>query len=211
MTHLSMDSLLSLREPGTEPGSAAAREHLNQCSECQAELDRLHQRVARLKALPNLRPSRDRWPETAARFRAERLRRRIRRVGMAGLAAAASVVLAVTLRPAGHPEEPGTVATTQLTSPAAPSQISQAMERSRTLENALNDYHPDGRVLDGRTGQIAQELEDRIAALDRELEMTELSREQPRDDDLLRLWRERVGLLDALVDVHVTHASNAGL
>jgi hypothetical protein len=28
---------------------------------------------------------------------------------------------------------------------------------------------------------------------------------------VLRLWRERVGLLDALMDVHVTRASNAGL
>ena len=89
MTHLSMDTLLSLREPGTEPGVAAAHEHLNECSLCQAELHRLHQRVARLKALPTLRPSRDRWPETAARFRAERLRRRTRRVGFAGLAVAA--------------------------------------------------------------------------------------------------------------------------
>ena len=212
MTHLSIDSLLSLREPGSEPGSAAAREHLNQCSECQAELDRLHQRVARLKALPTLRPSRDRWPETAARFRAERLRRRNRRVGLAGLAAAASVVLAVTLTPTRHPDEPGASAASQITQPSGPSPINQAMERSRNLENALNDYHPEGRVLDGRTGQIAQELEDRIAALDRQLEMTELSPEQqPRDDELLRLWRERVGLLDALVDVHVTHASNAGL
>jgi hypothetical protein len=28
---------------------------------------------------------------------------------------------------------------------------------------------------------------------------------------LLELWRERVGLLNALVDVHVTRASNVGL
>ena len=34
---------------------------------------------------------------------------------------------------------------------------------------------------------------------------------QARDAQLLQLWRERVGLLDALVDVHVTRASNAGL
>ena len=47
VTHLSMETLLSLRERGTEPGAAAAREHLNECSQCQAELDRLHQRVAR--------------------------------------------------------------------------------------------------------------------------------------------------------------------
>lgn len=199
MTHLSMELLLSLREPGTEPGTAAAREHLSQCSDCQAELHRLHQRVARLKALPTLRPSRDRWPETAARFRAERLRRRKRQIGLAGLAAAASVVLALTLTPKSQAPEPGS------------NQITQVMERSKALENALSDYNPEGRVLDGRTAQMAQALEDRIARLDRQLEMTELSPEQPQDEELLRLWRERVGLLDALVDVHVTHASNAGL
>jgi uncharacterized protein YdcH (DUF465 family) len=199
MTHLSMEALLSLREPGTEPGVAAAREHLNECSACQAELHRLHQRVARLKALPTLRPSRDRWPETAARFRAERLRRRTRRVGFAGLAVAASVALAVTVVDRPQPVETN------------PNQINQAMERSQALESALSEYNPEARVLDGRTARIAQELEDRIARLDRQLEMTELSQEQARDQELLRLWRERVGLLDALVDVHATRASNAGL
>jgi hypothetical protein len=41
--------------------------------------------------------------------------------------------------------------------------------------------------------------------------MAELLERQTRDQQLLKLWRERVGLLDALVDVHVTHASNVGL
>jgi hypothetical protein len=199
MTHLSMEALLSLREPGTEPGVAAVREHLNECSVCQTELRRLDQRVARLKALPTLRPSRDRWPETAARFRAERLRRRTRQVGFTGLAMAASVALAVTVLDRPQPAETN------------PNQINQAMERSQALETALSEYNPEGRVLDGRTARIAQELEDRIARLDRQLEMTELSPKQARDQELLRLWRERVGLLDALVDVHVTRASNAGL
>jgi len=199
MTHLSMEALLNLREPGTEPGVAAAREHLNECSVCQAELHRLDQRVARLKALPALRPSRDRWPETAARFRAERVRRRTRQVGFAGLAAAASVALAVTVVDRPQPVETN------------PNQINQAMERSQALESALSEYNPEARVLDGRTARIAQELEDRIALLDRQLEMTELSPKQARDQELLQLWRERVGLLDALVDVHATRASNAGL
>jgi hypothetical protein len=199
VTHLSMEDLLALREPGVEPGVAASREHLNECPQCQAELHRLDQRVARLKALPTLRPGRDRWPETAARFRAERGQRRNRRVGIAGLAVAASVALAVAIGNRSVEPEPGA------------SQIGQVMERSQALENALSDYNPEGRVLDGRTAGIAQELEDRIARLDRQLEMTELVPEQTRDQELLRLWRERVGLLDALVDVHVTRASNAGL
>ena len=200
MNHLSMDTLLSLREPGREPGAAAAAEHLDQCPHCRAELDRLHQRVARLKALPPLRPGRDRWPETAARFRAERARRRMRLAGLGGLAAAASVALALAIgRPASTPADPTT------------EELQEAMIRSQALETALGAYNPDARVLDGRTARMAQELEDRIARVDRELEATELLPQQAPDQDLLRLWRERVGLLDALVDVHVTRASNAGL
>lgn len=199
MTHLSMDSLVSLREPGNEPGQAAARDHLNQCAHCQAELQRLHQRVARLKALPTLRPSRDRWPETKARFRADRRRRRTRAVGLTALATAAGVAIAIGLGGLSRPAD------------ATAEQLNQAMERSQVLESAISEYNPAGRVLDGRTARIAGELEDRIARVDRQLEATELSRQQATDRDLLRLWRERVGLLDALVDVHVTRASNAGL
>ena len=199
MTHLSMDALVSLREPGSEPGHAAAREHLDQCPHCQAELQRLHQRVARLKALPTLRPSRDRWPETKARFRADRRRRRTRVVGLTGLALTASVAIAIAVGDLSRPAD------------ATAEQLNQAMERSQVLESALSEYNPGGRVLDGRTARIAGELEDRIARVDRELEVTELLRQQATDRDLLKLWRERVGLLDALVDVHVTRASNAGL
>jgi len=192
-----METLVSLREPGSEPGQAAAREHLNECAHCQAELQRLHQRVARLKALPTLRPGRDRWPEARARFTAERSRRRIRVIGLTGLAMGAAASLAIAVGDLARPADP------------TPDQLSQAMQRSQVLESALNDYNPGGRVVDGRTARIAGELEDRIARVDRQLEATAL--QQAADRDLLKLWRERVGLLDALVDVHVTRASNAGL
>jgi hypothetical protein len=195
-----MDALLALREPGAEPGTATAREHLDRCGQCQLELDRLHQRVARLKALPSLRPGRDRWPETAARVRAERRRHRNRLIGFSGLAAAASLALAL----AGPTVVPST--------PKPNSQeLQQVMVRSQALETALSEISPENGVIDGRTAQMAQELEDRIARVDRALEVTELAPEQTTDQDLLKLWRERVGLLDALVDVHVTRASDAGL
>jgi hypothetical protein len=200
MSHLPIETLVALRERGTEPGEAAAREHLDACPLCRAEFERLHQRVARLKALPALRPSRERGPAVLSQVRAERRRRRLRSGGLAGLAAAASVALALgvsSLRPA----QPG----------LDPAQIQQAMARSQVLESALDRIDPRSRVLDGQTAGIAQELEDRIARVDRELEMAELMEQQARDAQLLRLWRERVGLLDALVDVHVTRASNVGL
>jgi hypothetical protein len=200
MNHLTMEALVSLREPGLEPGDTAAQDHLNHCPHCQGELDRLHQRVARLKALPSLRPPRDHWVPVAERVQAERRLHRRRSAGLAGLAAAASIALAVAL---------GTL-TSRGASPDS-SEIAQAMERSQALESALDRYNPESRVLDGRTARFAQELEDRIARVDRELEVAELLERQARDSQLVRLWRERVGLLDALVDVHVTRASNAGL
>ena len=46
--------------------------------------------------------------------------------------------------------------------------------------------------------------------MDRELEVADLWAAGP-EPQVLQLWRERVGLLDALMDVHVTRASNAGL
>ncbi|MGH7497217.1 MAG: hypothetical protein ACREL3_00010 [Gemmatimonadales bacterium] len=199
MTHLTLENLVAMRDPGTEPGDAAAEEHLRGCAPCRAELERLHQRVARLKALPALRPARDQWSPVATRVRAERRRRRSRIGGLAGLAIAASVALAMVI--SGPSRGVGSAAR----------EIEQAMERSQALESALSQYNPEGRVLDGRTAGIAQELEDRIARVDRELEMADLLQRQTREEQLLRLWRERVGLMDALVDVHVTRASNVGL
>jgi hypothetical protein len=101
--------------------------------------------------------------------------------------------------------------------PAAPAtsseqELSSLMQRSRALEAAIGAYDPDARVLDGRTSRVASDLEDRIADVDRRLERTELAAPPGAGGpDVMQLWQERVGLLDALVDVHVTRASNVGL
>ncbi len=196
MTHLTMAQLVALREPGSDLGDAMARRHLDGCPTCQAELERLHQRVARLKALPTLRPPRDRWPEVQTRLRNDRRRQRRQWLGLGGLVLAASVTLAVVVEPEKA---------------SAESAISEAISLSQQLEDVLQSYNPDARVLNGRTERIASALEERIAAIDWQLEMTELLENQAREDASLRLWRERVGLLDALVDVRVTRASNVGL
>ncbi len=203
MTHLTIEQLVALREPGLEPGDQAARAHLDSCEACRDDFDRLHQRVARLRALPVLRPARDHWLAIDARLAAERRafrRQRIRRIGFAGVAAAASVALVVAVGGVRGPEPA-----------AATTEISRAMERSRALEEAIDFYNPGARVLDGRTARVAQDIEERIAALDQELELLDVTPDVSREFRQLELWRERVGLLDALVDVHVTRASNVGL
>lgn len=200
MNHLSMEQLVALRGPGTEPGMAEARRHVETCELCRDELDRLHQRVARMKALPSLPSPRDAWPAIRRRVADDRHHRRTRWMSIAGTAMAASILLAVVVRDISRPDT--------LSATAA---IDTAKAQSRALESTILRYNPEARVVDGRTARIAAELEDRIADLDQQLEVTQMREGQTRDQQLLQLWRERVNLLDALVDVHVTKASNVGL
>lgn len=207
MTHLTMDQLLALREPGLEPGANAARSHLDTCAICQAESDRLHQRVARLRALPTLRPSRSRLPDIRRTLQIDRRRRLIRWGTLGGLAAAASLAAVLLVPRAG-----GTAATAG--DPADPlAELQLAKLRSQELETALSELDFNVRSLDGRTATLAARLEDQLGLLDHRIQLTgQLVTPAPqRMGEELKLWRERVGLLGALMDIHLTRARYAGL
>jgi hypothetical protein len=201
--HCTLEQLVALREAdaATEPGHAEAREHLAACDACRAEADRLEQRVARLKALPVLVPSRDRYAGVEARLMKERRIRRVRWAGLGGLATAASVVGLLVLQNAFQPQ-----------AAAGAENLENVMSESRALEGELARLNPDGRAMDLVTAQVAGELKTRIAALDERIQAAAVP-VGPRspDDQLIELWRERVGLMDALVDVHLTGASQVGL
>ena len=201
MTHLTMEQLLALREPGLEPGVQGWRDHAEACELCRAELDRLDQRVARLRALPTLLPTRNRFAEVRARAVADRRRRRFTMASLGGLALAASVALAVVLAPRlGN----------DTASLAEQRELEDIIARSQSLEGAIEAYNPEQRVTDGRTAVVAASLEERLARVDRELQLVDFMDQRVRQDEALRLWRERVGLLNALVDVHVTRARAVG-
>jgi hypothetical protein len=196
MTHLNLEQLLALREPGLEPGVQGWRDHAAACELCRAELERLDQRVARLRSLPVLKPARNRFAEIQRRTRTLRFRRRLLLVALGGFAAAATVALAVVL------SSRSTVSARL----AEQRELDSIIARSQQLENVIQDYNPDRRVTDGRTAVVAASLEDRVALVDRQLELVNLMDQRGRSQEALRLWRERVGLLDALVDVHATGA-----
>ena len=198
MTHLTMEQLLAIREPGLEPGVQGWRDHAEVCELCRAELDRMDQRVARLRALPTLRPARNRFSEIQSRAQRGRLRRRLLVLSLGGLALAATVALAVVLAP-----KLGAGPSAQV---AEQRELDDIIARSRQLEGVIEDYDPDRRVTDGRTAVVAASLEDRLARVDRQLQLVNLMDQRMRPQEALRLWRERVGLLDALMDVHATGA-----
>ena len=199
--HLSMELLIAVRDGDrSEPGYAAARQHADGCAACRTELDRLHQRTAQLRALAILEPAHSAFPAVRQRLEADRRHRWQRRLSWAGLAAAASLVLTVVgfdlLRPARLD---------------ASAQLDSAMSRSQLLEQALEAYRPDQRVLDSRTAELVITIEDRIADVDARLARVASRDPRARLTEQVELWQERVGLMSALVDVHLSKATNVGL
>lgn len=202
MTHLTMEQLVALRDPGVEPGVGASREHLVACPECQGEFERLEQRAAKLRALPTLKPGRDLFGAVRVVAARERRQRQMKRFAIGGLALAASVTLAVMVA-----KRPG-LQDRQLV--AADPELAEMMSQSRQLEQALEGFDQDRSVVDGRAVGITTTLEDRLARIDRQIEVVNLMDPAAREVQMIKLWRERVGLLDALVDVHLTGARYVG-
>lgn len=194
MMHCTMDDFGALR---AGEGSVWARRHITTCLECQKELEALYQRVAQLKALPSLRPPRDRWPAVRSVLRAERSRKRRTWGAWTGsLAAAAAITGILLLRPSGADHG------------ALHAELSQAKQQSATLEDSLQQYDIDGRVLSGHAAAVVAELEDRISALDGTLAQAD---QGVQDAELVKLWQERVGLMRELVNARATRARYVGL
>jgi hypothetical protein len=192
MMHCTMDDVVAVRDG---EGSVWARQHLNECARCAAELEALYQRVAQLKALPPCHAARDRWPAVRDAVLSARAERRRRWIG-SGLAAAAAVAGVMVFGPltgnTGVAEE-----------------LARAKQASAQLESALQDYDPDGRVMSGREAELTARLEDQIAALDGRL--AQLDGSPSPAAELVDLWRQRVNLMQQLVEVRITRAKYVGL
>ncbi len=191
--HCTMDDLVAVRDG---EGSAWARRHLEDCAACRAELDALYQRVAQLKALPALRPPRDRWDVVRGELLGTQQRRR-RVWGTMSLAAAAAVAGLIVFRPWSGGN-------------TLHAELSQAKQRCSTLESALQQYDADGRVVSGRSAALAAQLEDQIALLDGQLSQPTAGNRTP-EAQLVNLWKQRATLMQQLYQVRVTRVSYVGL
>jgi hypothetical protein len=88
-------------------------------------------------------------------------------------------------------------------------ELAQVKQHSAQLEDTLQLYDFDGRVMSGGEADLTARLEDQIAALDGELaQLNEGATQQAR---LVDLWRQRVDLMQQLVQVRVTRANYVGL
>lgn len=192
MMHCTMDDLVAVRDG---EGSVWARRHVEECASCRGEMDALYQRVAQLKALPALRPPRDRWAAVRDTIVAERTRRR-RRWMRGGLALAAALAGVMVVGP-------------MIGRPGYAEKLADAKRQSAELEDSLQLYDLDGRVMSGTQAELTARLEDQIAALDGRL--AQVNEQAAREAQLVDLWRQRVDLMQQLVQVRVTRATYLGL
>jgi hypothetical protein len=192
--HGTTEELLALRDG---EGGAWAKAHVESCGACGAELYRLEQVRARLRALPTFSPPRDRWAVVAERARVERRSGRWSR-GV-GLVAAASLAGLLLVAVQGTRPDPL----------LAQVRLRSAMARSEAMEQELRGLDPDGRALDGTAAGVVADLQGRLEALDAKLGDPAEWRAAPHRQ--AEMWNERAGLLSALVDVHTTRVAYVGL
>jgi len=167
-----------------------------------------------LHSLPDTPPPRAVWERIAAQAEAEGLvtepRRAARPPFLAGLGIVAAVLLAVgwlprTAPPGAEdpfPTEPAFVAGEQGTS------LEALRVRSAMLERSLRALPAEPRVVRAGTAATLGELEDRIAAIDYALTDPD---DSLTDEERRRYWRERVRLMDSLVQLRYAQARRSAL
>jgi hypothetical protein len=164
-----------------------------------------------LKALPETMPPRVVWQRIREQAEAEGLvgRRPMHRpmTWHGGLALAATVVLAAVLVPVmmntPDTEFPTEATNSTLTNDVQVNVLQALMVESRGLESDLRALPDEPRVMQVGTAATISGIEDRIAAIDFELndpgvEMT------PEEEELF--WRERVRLMKLLVQMRYAQA-----
>lgn len=200
--HATTEQLLSLRDG--EPVVAGVQSHLGDCDRCRRELARLSRVRDALRRLPPVGPPGDLW-QTVAIHSLERPTGP-RFPWPHGIAIAASFVFAlVVVARFGQDRDPAADAGAPAASVAevvpGPTGLSlgELQRRSRGLEALRRAMPPRPEVVRAGTAGTIADLEDRIAWVDlrlnaaRDLGLSPAQREA--------LWRERVNLMQSLVQV----------
>jgi hypothetical protein len=164
-----------------------------------------------LRGLPDTMPPRAVWHRIREQAEAEGLitRPAARRPSTwyVGGSLAAAIVVAVLMVPGMFEQEPVVYPTTPenvgSSSPIQLNTLQTLMTESRELESDLRDLPGKPRVMRAGTAATIANLEDRIAAIDYQLNDPE-SQLSPDDEEIF--WRERVRLMKLLVGMRYAQA-----
>jgi hypothetical protein len=209
--HARIDDLLSLRDG--EPVDLAVRSHVETCSECAATRASLETVRRRMAALPLVDAPADGWTRLRARIEAvQHPAPRRRRSGLVAIAASCAMlgVLAGILLKETGPEAPGLAgASEEVTLPQALEAIDELRDRSRVLEEVLAALPARPAVERAGTAVPIDTLQDQIQWVDHQLSLTAAAQASP--DLRERLWRERVEIMNTLVQLRYVEAQRVAL
>lgn len=210
--HYRTEDLLKIRDG--EPIDAALRERLVADPDGAARLQTLERVREGLRALPQLEPPPAAWARIAAESRGSRSARPrfgLRIAVALGVAAVLAVAAVAFLL---HPADSGPAAAGGETArtgsplptdrPRGGDSYAALLAESAQLERALARMHAETRVTNAGTAGTIAGLEDTVALLDEQLTYAAAGKLDTREREAL--WRERVDVMNALVQVRYAQA-----
>lgn len=211
--HANTDQLLTLRDGG--PVDAEVRAHVDGCETCRRDVHRHRAIRDVLRGLPPVEPPADLWRTVAVGSVSPPPAPRFHWGSAVAIAASFVLGLAVLLRPGGSSDDasdaplettPG-VTVSGMVEPGGVS-LAALQTRSRKLE-ALRAAMPRApQVERAGTAMTIAELEDRIALVDLRLHAADALGLTPAQRHAL--WKERVNLMQSLVQVEYARLQGPG-
>ena len=209
--HARIDHLLSLRDG--DAVDLAVRSHAESCSECAGSRVALETMRRRLAALPPVDAPPDGWTRLRARIEAAQRPAGPRRgSGVAAIAASCAMlalVAGVLLRETG-PGAPELVAAPEsVVPPPNLASIEELRDRSRLLEEVLAALPARPAVERAGTAVPIDTLQAQVQWVDHQLSVS--GAEQAPPDLRERLWRERVEIMNTLLQLRYVEAQRIAL
>jgi hypothetical protein len=208
--HARIDHLLSLRDG--EPVDPAVRSHVESCAECTDAKRTLETMRRRLIALPPVAAPSGGWDRLRAHVAglqdAPTPRRGNGLVAIAASCAMLGVIAGVLLR-----EEPSVSQLVAVphepVAPEVPPTIEELRDRSRLLEEVLAQLPARPAVERAGTAVPIDALQAQVQWLDHQLSASGASHAGPEVTE--RLWRERVEIMNTLVQLRYVEAQRVAL
>jgi hypothetical protein len=210
--HAHLHELLSLRDG--EPVDQQAAAHAEGCALCAQRLAHLQSIRQRLRTLPDVVASgRDGWLEVERRIveRAQAPRRRLR-IGLAAAAAsvASLAVLAGLRLQDGARQNPEAFARLGAEVAADPQlKIAELQRQSLELEAILAALPERPAVERAATALPIETLEAQVQWVDHRL--SEFEADATVDTEAEQLWRDRIGIMNSLVQLRYVEAQRLAL
>lgn len=203
--HARLDDLLSLRDGGcVDP---AVRAHVAHCAECSATLAATSALAERLRTLPQVPAAGPQaWPQLERRLesRGDALRRRVRLAPWAAAASVAALALFASLRTTDRPPLPE-VGSSPAQAGATGDAVAALQARSQALEAVLASLPARPAVERAGTSLPIETLEAQVQWLDHQITSTGANYPAPEEE---RLWRDRVEILNSLVQLRYVEAQH---